>query len=145
VPASAPEVASAIPDGPQVVCGLGKPVPEALQKAMLAGVEVRSLLGMLRQAERVVSRLCEDGKAPALRRACQIKGDGESRKFVLQSLRSAVTVVKMSEPYTLCPYCYEVCPGRASAKCEHCSATGIVTRDQFERAEASIRAAVEGR
>ena len=135
----------AIPDGPEVVCGLGLPVPEPLRDAMLAAIEVETLLQQLRHVEKTVSRLCEEGRAPALRRACQIKGEGDARKFVLQSLRAAVTTVKMAIPYTLCPYCYEVCPGRASAKCEHCSATGIVTRDQFERAEATIRAAVEGR
>jgi hypothetical protein len=134
-----------IPDGPEVVCGLGLPVPEPLRDAMLAAIEVETLLQQLRHVEKTVSRLCEEGRAPALRRACQITGEGDARKFVLQSLRAAVTTVKMAIPYTLCPYCYEVCPGRALGSCEHCSGTGIVTKDKYQRAEARLREAVEGR
>lgn len=130
-----------------VRCALGQSVPPALAPAIQAGERVKKLLNALRACEQEVQALCEGDTghvlAPALRRACAKKGDGT--RFQLDSLRSAVTAVKMSMPYTVCPDCWDAHPGRADVDCQRCHGSGVVTKEVFDATEEAFRHAVENR
>lgn len=124
----------------------GQAVPEAFAVAYGGGTALEQLLSALRACEREVTRLCKSGAAPHLRKACRQKGDGQgSEQWLLEPLRSAVTAVRLSIPYTICPHCWDALPGVASADCAACCGSGVVPKDAFERTHESLRHAVEHR
>lgn len=129
---------------------LGQAVPEALRAGYAAREPMLEIAKELRAVARRVSDLCKDEPgAYALRKACRLKttdtGEKESQTFRLEPLWSALKLIESAAPFTLCPHCWDVHPGRAGPRCEACVGSGVVDRFYFNRTDEALRHAVEHR
>lgn len=133
------------PPEPEIVRDpLGIPVPAYLLPVFDGLALFKEADGLCRKLQDVIEKLSTNPAGVTFRRELETssKGDGAMRHRH-KSLQQLKTDLKLSRPYTRCPYCASRESGKAFKDCKTCRGFGWATKVTFDGAPADYRAAVE--
>lgn len=99
---------------------------------------------LCRKLQDVIEKLSSNPAGAAFRRELETSSKGEGpMRHRHKSLQQIKSDLKLSRPYTRCPYCASRENGKAFKDCKTCKGCGWATKMTFDSSPADYRAAVE--
>lgn len=128
---------------PEMLDGVGAPVPAHLVDAWVTQAEFAELGRLLRKAQQLADQISRlpGGEEYAQHLGRKGRSEGAVKRYC-EHVENALNKVKAVRPHTRCPYCEYTRPGKPTRDCRACRGRGWVTKRVFENSPQEYQQAV---